>query len=70
MDYKRRAFIKDLSVPEPPGLRPIYRRMAAAQQATTARKGVFELNDEFYTPSGSIFENMPHDEAMFESKNK
>jgi len=44
--------------------------MAAAQQATTARKGVFELNDEFYTPSGSIFENMPHDEAMFESKNK
>jgi len=26
---------------------------------TKTRKGVFELNDEFYTTSGSIFEKMP-----------
>jgi hypothetical protein len=33
-----------------------------------ATNGVYELNDEFYKSSGSIFEPMPHYEVMFAAK--
>ncbi len=37
---------------------------------TKARRGVFELNDEFYKTSRGIFEKVPHYEAMFDSNNR
>jgi len=33
-----------------------------------AKKGVYELNDEFYRTGGGIFDPMPHYEEMFSSK--
>ena len=35
---------------------------------TKAKKGIFELGDDFYETSGGIFEPMPHYEAMFKTK--